>query len=169
MFPEIRIATLQDAYAIAKVHVESWQKAYRQIIPDNILNNLSVSARAKEWAEWMQAGAEVLVALNNNSIGGFISFGRPRMKEVDTQYAIEITAIYVSPDKWRQGYGKLLFESALNKFSNNQIQKILLWVLEKNLQGRLFYEHLGFQKTEYFKIDSNDGVKLKEILYQKII
>lgn len=34
---KIRIATIEDAYAIAKVHVDSWKTTYKGIIPDHFL------------------------------------------------------------------------------------------------------------------------------------
>lgn len=46
---QIRKATLQDAEAIARVHVDSWKTTYKGIIPDNVLNNLSYTQRTEQW------------------------------------------------------------------------------------------------------------------------
>ena len=38
-----------DAYDVAVVHVRSWQSAYRNIIPDSFLDNMSVEKQAKRF------------------------------------------------------------------------------------------------------------------------
>jgi len=38
----IRTARFQDARQIAEVHVDSWRAAYRGIVPDSLLEGLSV-------------------------------------------------------------------------------------------------------------------------------
>ncbi|WP_157605345.1 hypothetical protein [Schlesneria paludicola] len=45
----VRRATAADAESIALVHVLSWQHAYRGIVPDSVLNHLSVEARRTTW------------------------------------------------------------------------------------------------------------------------
>jgi hypothetical protein len=45
----IREASIEDAAAIADLHVRSWQAAYRGIVPDVILDGLSVEARRNFW------------------------------------------------------------------------------------------------------------------------
>ena len=42
---EIRAATISDAYSIAEVQVAGWQAAYRGIMPDSVLDGLSVPKR----------------------------------------------------------------------------------------------------------------------------
>jgi len=41
----IRPATPEDARAIAEVHVASWRYAYRGLLPDDVLDRLSVEER----------------------------------------------------------------------------------------------------------------------------
>ena len=45
----IREANLDDAKGIAKVHVDSWRTTYKNIIPDEYLNNLSYEKREQLW------------------------------------------------------------------------------------------------------------------------
>jgi hypothetical protein len=41
--------TAADCRAIAEVHVESWQHAYKDILPDTYLASLSVTEREEMW------------------------------------------------------------------------------------------------------------------------
>ncbi|MES2218837.1 MAG: GNAT family N-acetyltransferase [Pseudomonadota bacterium] len=167
MLPRIRHATLSDIAGIAEVHVKSWQTIYRGIVPNEFLNNLSIPTQTKRWEGLIHTEeADILVAEVNNLIIGFISFCSPRMRIADTPFAIELGAMYILPNKWRQGIGRLLFNEAIKEFQGKGYKKILLWVFEKNTQGRLFYKSMGFTEID-FALDDWSGVPLKEILCQK--
>lgn len=63
----IRHATLDDATAIAEVHVASWRTTYRGIVDQAYIDTLSVAERATAWAQRLSAdvddGPDVLVAV----------------------------------------------------------------------------------------------------------
>jgi GNAT superfamily N-acetyltransferase len=50
----IRRATPGDVIAVATVHVRSWQAAYRGLMPDEVLDGLSVERRAGMWRSVLQ-------------------------------------------------------------------------------------------------------------------
>jgi len=171
LYVHVREAKLADAAAIAKVHFYSWQKIYARPISDNLLHNLSIKEREIQWRTWLQNNAEVLVAEaeEENNIYGFISFCPARDKDLNTNNVAEITALYVTPNKWRTGIGKLLIEAALSKISYNNFKEVALWVFEKNSQARSFYEKAGFQITTSYKTDDTSDKDLKEIRYHKYL
>jgi hypothetical protein len=49
MAPVVRPARPGDAEAIATVHVRSWQAAYPGIVPQPVLDRLSIERRAASW------------------------------------------------------------------------------------------------------------------------
>jgi hypothetical protein len=54
----IRFATVDDAAAIAAVHVRGWQAAHRGDFPDDYLDGLSVVERAQRWVAWLADPAQ---------------------------------------------------------------------------------------------------------------
>jgi hypothetical protein len=50
---QTRSATSRDADEIARVHVATWQRAYRNQIPNTILDALDARERANVWREVM--------------------------------------------------------------------------------------------------------------------
>ena len=60
----IRIARPEDAAAIARVHIRSWQQAYRDLLPDDFLLSLeaTLDRRTGSWRDSIEKGAAVLVA-----------------------------------------------------------------------------------------------------------
>jgi hypothetical protein len=45
----VREAKVTDAEGIAKIHVETWQHAYREQLPDAFLDSLSIKEKQKFW------------------------------------------------------------------------------------------------------------------------
>ncbi len=45
----VREATHNDVAAMARVHVDTWRTAYRGIVPDELLANLSYEKRENGW------------------------------------------------------------------------------------------------------------------------
>src|ERR1700694_1830010 len=76
----IRQARPEDARAIARVHIKSWQQAYRGQLPDSFLEALDASfeRRTTLWAEQIdgsyESGRRVLVAERGGSLVGFVNF-----------------------------------------------------------------------------------------------
>ncbi|MFO2653297.1 GNAT family N-acetyltransferase, partial [Legionella pneumophila serogroup 1] len=52
----------------------------------------------------------------------------------------EISAIYIHPNFWHQGFGKKLSLAALKTLKELGYTEALLWVLSDNHQARSFYE-----------------------------
>ena len=78
---EVRPATARDAKAIAEIHVAAWQSAYQGILPAEDLAALSVAKREAMWKESIQyAEPQILVAVLNGEILGFVGFDRSRDK-----------------------------------------------------------------------------------------
>lgn len=128
---KIRRAVLGDENGIAIVHVKSWQSTYKGIMKDDILNNLSVERREKQWEEAIDANKIIYVALNNEEqIVGFISGGKSR----STEYAYdgELYAIYILKEYHRQGIGRKLIAQLANELKGLGYQSMIVWVLRDN-------------------------------------
>ena len=145
----IRFANVLDAEYISRVHIRSWQQTYANFIPESILNNLSVSDRTQQWISLIEQGVMVLVLELNKQIVGFSSVC-PFRDEGNHNFSGEISAIYLDPKYWRNGFGTKLCLTALNELSSIGYKEALLWVLSDNIQARAFYEKLGFQATRRF-------------------
>ena len=163
----IRKATVQDAGAIARVQVYSWQHAYRGIIPDDFLDQLSVLRRTEFWLSNLAGEAEeVLVVEEGSEVVGFASFGASR-DEYAAPNTAELYAIYIASDHWGRGCGGLLWAEVERILINARFTKVTLWVLAGNQHGRRFYERHGFRADGTAKVVSFSGTALSEIRYVK--
>ena len=67
----IRRATANDAPMLAKVHVDSWQVAYRGIVPDSHLERFTYQRREEAFRQALAANLEetYLIEDNDQAIG----------------------------------------------------------------------------------------------------
>jgi ribosomal protein S18 acetylase RimI-like enzyme len=146
--PIIRPALPDDANAIARVHVETWQSAYRGLVADSILDALEVERRATSWRimiERKAASTGIFVAEEGGAIVGLCSCGRSRKD--DSGLIGEVYAIYVRPDAAGSGVGRALLLEAERNMTVNGFAGATLQVLEANAMARGFYEHMGWRDT----------------------
>lgn len=142
----VRPATTDDAHAIARVHVRSWQVAYRGLVPDSILHGLSVEQRRTIWHQLLANtdGIVTLVAERNAELVGFCSIATPSRDDDATEETCEVTAIYVAPSAWRAGIGRALLTTALDEVRQNGWREVTLWVFAADAGARAFYDGFGF-------------------------
>ena len=138
----IRGATLDDAAAIARVHVSSWRSTYRGMLPADFLASLSESGYAERWKRVIaEATSKVYVAEDGTDVVGFASGGRERAGE--TGYEGEIYAIYVLDSAQRRGFGRELVRATVAGLRELGLGDMIIWVLRDNQAARAFYERLG--------------------------
>lgn len=138
----IREASVTDAPAIARVTVDTWKTAYRGIIDDNYLNNLSYEEREKGWKQFPFDDCFVYVAVDGaQKILGFAAAGPER--EGNPAYQGELYAIYVCQEDQNKGTGSALFLTVLQKMAEASINSLLLWVLADSPYRRFYEKHGG--------------------------
>jgi len=138
----IRPATLNDASAIARVHVASWRTTYRGLLPDDFLLSLSETGYAERWKRVVAEGtSKVYVAEDGGEVLGFSSGGRERAGE--TGYEGELYAIYVLDSAQRRGFGRDLVKATVTGLRELGLSDMIIWVLRDNQPARAFYERLG--------------------------
>jgi ribosomal protein S18 acetylase RimI-like enzyme len=140
----IRPAEPADARAIAEVHVDSWRWAYAGVLPQELLDALSVDARARLWTRAIPDPAvSVVVAAEVDRIVGFASTGATR--DVDAPGGTgELFAIYLDAGVAGTGVGAALLQRAERDLRDAGYERATLWVLASNDRARRFYERHGW-------------------------
>jgi RimJ/RimL family protein N-acetyltransferase len=165
----VRNANLDDCHAIAAIHVRAWQVVYRGHMPDEFLDHLDIDERTEMWRKLSAKAGRVLVVMDEMTgpICGFCDLIASRDADAKTTTA-EISAIYVSPDKWGQGIGQELLSAAVARARENGFSELTLWVLDANQRARRFYEKFGFALDGSTKEDDRgDGFVIRDVRYRK--
>jgi ribosomal protein S18 acetylase RimI-like enzyme len=148
MAMEIRPARVEDAARIAEIHVDTWRAAYRGLMSDTILDNLSVAKRQEFWEQRVRLNqSDVLVAIDEGAVIGWIVYGKSRDTDA-TAGVVEVYGLYVASTAWRRGAGRALWEEAKRLIGGGAAEVVTLWVLEGNERARRFYEAIGFELDE---------------------
>ena len=117
----IRIATLEDVKDIATIHVKAWQAAYKGLIPQSYLDNLSIPKREQAWQNILSdSKTNTIVQEINGAVVDFANFGHTRDEDKDSTVTGEITSIYLNPEHWRKGLGTAVFEFILEEMKNRE-------------------------------------------------
>ena len=160
----VRAATADDVPAIARIHVDAWRAAYRGQIPDSYLDALSVEERARMWSGALARPAPTKLMVTE-PLTGFCFYGPSRDKE---DGVAEMYALYVQPDCWRQGAGRLLCEHALADARERECAAVSLWVLKTNQRARSFYERMGYAPDSAERTNTRlTRFALQEMRYRK--
>ncbi|MDX6466917.1 MAG: hypothetical protein QOI27_1957 [Gaiellaceae bacterium] len=138
----IRRARLEDAAAIAAVHVHTWQAAYEHVFGAERLARLDPAAR-EQFARRSATDDDhdELVAEEDGRIVGFVVAGPAQ----DGAEEREIYAIYVLPEAWGTEAARGLMHGVLEAQRARGAGGAVLWVLEDNPRARRFYEREGWR------------------------
>jgi GNAT superfamily N-acetyltransferase len=166
------MATQRDASQIAEIHVQTWQVAYRGLVPDDYLDALSVDQRAEAWRQILAdsdlpcTGAFVLEC--DAVVVGFVHVSPSR--DDDAEAAIgEVTAIYVLADFWSRGVGRALMHCAVENLRDAGFTSATLWVLDANLRARRFYEAAGWASDGATQFSDRGTFSFSEVRYRRTI
>ncbi|HET9455761.1 MAG TPA: GNAT family N-acetyltransferase [Candidatus Limnocylindrales bacterium] len=171
--PAIRLAVPADAPGVGRVHVESWQATYPGIVPQPILERMSVERRAAFWREAItrsldgatDAGERVWVAVGEaGEVAGFASIGPARDDDLPPRTG-ELYAIYLAPEHWSTGLGRRLHDAAVDDLAVRH-DPLVLWVLTDNARARRFYKRAGWMADGSARILDFDGTPIEEIRYR---
>ena len=174
----VRPATVADAYAMASAHVRSWQAAYRGIVPDDVLDGLSVERRATFWSRQlgeMEAPSAAWVAVEGEHVAGFVSIGPESEHDVDDTGKPtgddgpapgELYAIYLEPEAWSRGLGRALMAAAVEGLRAGGFPTAILWVFAANDRARRFYERAGWRLDGGTRSWEASGTSLPVVRYR---
>jgi ribosomal protein S18 acetylase RimI-like enzyme len=157
----VRPARLEDARRIAEVHVETWRATYPGVIPQSVLDELSVDDFERNWQEWIpHPETTAFVAELDGGIVGFVNVG-----PCWTDPAIgELYAIYVAPVSQGTGAGLALMDASVRALSERW-DEAMLWVATENPRARRFYERYGWE-VDGERVDSISGASVPETRYR---
>jgi GNAT superfamily N-acetyltransferase len=156
----IRVARLQDAAAIAHVHVQSWLETYEGIVPKEYLASLNESEWVPLWQDWLTGDSTVLIAeIDGEGVVGFAG-GGPIREALDS-YDSELYTLYLLRRVQGCGLGKALLSAVVEALVQKGYRSLIVWVLEQNPAVH-FYKKAGAQYLVSKQIEIG-GVQLSEL------
>ena len=151
---EIRRPTDEtDIEELIRVHGLAWRAAYDDILPESVLDEVTVEPTRGEVREWAdrfdgEDGA-VFVAVDGGVVCGFVDvrWGDENTKPFVGTDEAGVKAIYVHPDRWGEGVGTALLDHGVGALPED-IEAVRLDAFADNDRGARFYKARGFDRTD---------------------
>lgn len=161
----IRPAQTEDAFAIARVHVDTWRTTYVGIVPDEHLANLSYERCQAGWVRALsnhEGETHTFVAeVQPGQVVGF-ACGGP-IQDMFAGVDGELYNVYVLKSFQGKRCGKRLVTRVARDLRIRGFHALVIWVLKENL-ACLFYERLGGQLAAE-KVVEIGGKLLTDVAY----
>lgn len=141
----IRRATIDDAYDIKKIHIETYQKSYRRYLPDKYLDNMPLNNEIIERTKKYLQETECWLATHEDESVAFAYVIYP------ANSVFEINALYVHPQDQKCGVGSLLVNYLCKSKKAQGFSKCIVWTMKFG-PSLSFYEKLNFKKTKDKKL-----------------
>ena len=145
----IRPATDADVLPMARVHIVSWRETYPGLLPQPMLQRLSISNEAIRRQRMLDrprvSGASfAFVAEQQGSIVGYGSCNEQRTQVLHHRgFTGEVSELYVLRAAQGLGGGSGLMGAMASALLDRGHEAISLWVLEQNGPARRFYQRIG--------------------------
>ncbi|BAL87772.1 putative GCN5-related N-acetyltransferase [Actinoplanes missouriensis 431] len=160
----IRSATVDDADMLAVVQTRTSQQAYRGVMPDHHLARLDPARRSRVWRQLIESdvfpAGTLVLEHESDGVAGFINVA------AHPDGVGEVRAVYVLPEHWGSGAGRLLMAAGLQRLADAGYREVVLWVLEANERARRFYQAGGWFADGATKTDDSRGTPLVAVRYR---
>jgi ribosomal protein S18 acetylase RimI-like enzyme len=135
----IREAVPGDAVSAGRVNAQVWREAYRGIVSDEWIANVSDDERIARWRGHLAdpSRGRRWVALVDDEVVGFAASGPSR--DAPPVRDLELWSVYLLEAHSRRGIGTALVEASIGAGPAS------LWVVEGNVRAQAFYRALGFE------------------------
>ena len=142
----VRPARVEDAGAIARVQLATWQAAYAEVLPATALA-LDPEDVGSAWSQAISAPPSpyhrVLVAIDGSEVVGFVACEPAADEDVDGR-AGELSALLVEPRWGRRGHGSRLLAAAVDLWREESVTVGVTWVFVTDTAIAGFLESAGW-------------------------
>lgn len=138
----IRKVKREDIEDVVDIQVTGWQTAYKGIIDDEYLDNLSREEKIKKRKKDFDSNG-FIVAEYENKVIGFCRYLNENRNEEIKEADCELLALYVKYEYKHKGVGTKLFSYVKEEFKKMNKHKMILWCLKENENAKKFYTKMG--------------------------
>ena len=151
MDANVRAAEPNDLESLVWVFLACWRTSYREILPEQIRNEMTELKARDLWALSVQPHADrkTFVVEIDSQVVGMARVG------IDTVNSTRghLFSLYVHPDFAGKGLGKKLLRHCFESLAASGFEEISLWVFKNNSSTRKLYGSFGFVETGQERID----------------
>jgi GNAT superfamily N-acetyltransferase len=158
-----REANVAECAAVAKVHVRSWHESFAGLVPQSVMERITVEGRTKAFEQRFQTDSYRMYVAEVVDLGivGFADCGEPREKI--NSYEAELYAIFLLPEFQGSGVGRRLFAMCVEAVVKSGKSSMYLYAFE-NSPYRSFYDKMGGVVIEKRQVEI-EGTLFNAVVY----
>lgn len=131
-------------------------------------NAHTLDMRRQWWEEKKLAGQPILVAVLNNQVLGFASYG-PFRAWAAYKYSFE-SSVYIHPNFQGKGLGKKLVQQLIEVAKKDKVHTLVAGIDAENQASIILHQKLGFEAVGHFKqVGYKFGRWLDLVFYQLLL
>ena len=153
----IRRSRAADGEPLARIHERCWRMSYAGLADPTWIVARPFAERVEEWTRY--AAGEALpmwVAEDDGEVLGEVAVGPSRDPDAPEGTG-EVVALYVDPDRQREGIGSMLLARAEDELRAAGFVRATLWTLAGSVQSNRFYERAGWRRDGATKYGERFG------------
>ena len=166
----VRVAWADDAPAITGVQGRAWQDSYRDLLPREVLDSFDADEVAAAWHAALDRPSDarnrVLVALEHNTVTGFVVLSPGADPDTDPVADGELSELTVDPGKRGQGHGSRLLQAAADTLIADHFIRAVTWVTSTDDALREFLSEGGWAADGAHRaldLDGNGTTVVKQV------
>lgn len=168
----VRTATLADIPTIAELHEQTWRAAYAELLPVEVFDGLAGPEAERAWAEAVEGGALVLLALEGGTEVGFCVAGPAPPDDSaaadgtppdDADTVGLISTVLVVPRWGRRGHGGRLLGGAAAALREAGATRGIAWVPVEDPASLAFFRRAGWEADGTVRTLDAGGRSLREL------
>lgn len=137
---EIQAALPQDMEAVGLLYTQSWQRTYRGLLPDALLDGMTAQASTGKWARYLsQPGQYLYCAKAEGQLLGFAACKPCSMPEG----CLLLDSLHVAPAYGGQGIGSALIRRCTQLARKLGYPRLAVYVVKGNGHAQRLYQRLG--------------------------
>jgi len=155
----IKPPKLEDSKDIARIITDCWKNNYRNILPEEFLNNLSYEDRENRIRSSILGTNEKftsdIIVYKDDAVKGVAFYGK-NICDLSENFG-EVIVLYVDINEQRKGIGAKLINWVKNELKSKGFTDMVIWCLKDNLPSIEFYKAMGgtISQERDFEIDGN--------------
>lgn len=154
---EVKLANKNDMQTLAKIQVDSWTVAFKDILSKETLE------KYQDVEEFTTFFESVYDLKKGHFYVGYLD-GKPcgevfwcDSEDEENLDCVEIVAFHSIKESWGKGVGKAMMDTVLQDILKSGKYKAYLWVFKDNFRARKFYEKCYFRADGVERESKLDG------------
>ncbi len=137
---EIRPAREADMEAVGRLYTDSWQRTYRGLIPDWVLDEMTPEKSRDKWTRYREQKENGLFVLERDgAVAGLVAC-RPFPERENSAL---LDSLHVAPEAQGGGWGRRLIARAARWARENGFRELVIYVVQGNRRAEQLYRGMG--------------------------